>query len=125
VAFHASKENFHRRFQPLLLGVEGIECVHQTAVFFRFGPQSSLDVLVERHRHSPKTIAITTVAIIITIAIIAITIVAIAITSIIIITIAITIITTTTAHRRSWRAFLLRACVIRAFLLRACVIRRL
>jgi hypothetical protein len=32
VAFHASKDNFHRRFSPLLLGVEGIECVHQTAV---------------------------------------------------------------------------------------------
>jgi len=100
VPFHASKENFHRRFQPLLLGVEGIECVHQTAVFFRFGPQSSLDFLVEHHRHSPKTIAIaiisiTMIAIIITIAI---TIVAVAITSIIIITIAITIITTTTAR---------------------------
>jgi len=117
VPFHASKENFHRRFQPLLLGVEGIECVHQTAVFFRFGPQSSLDFLVEHHRHSPKTIAI---------AIISITMIAIIITiAITIITIAITIITTTTAHRRSWRAFLLRACVIRAFLLRACVIRRL
>jgi hypothetical protein len=71
-AFHASKENFHRRFPPLLLGVEGIECVHQTAVFFRFAPQSSLGVLAEHHRHHRHraiTITITTVAIIITIAI--------------------------------------------------------
>jgi hypothetical protein len=41
-------------------------------VFFRFGPQSSLDVLAEHHRHHRHraiTIAITTVAITITIAI--------------------------------------------------------